>query len=333
VCESESVMSKLGNETVRRNHILGLIATGDATSSDEIIDFIRDTFYGNESELYGIESAVENVVDFLADKGMVERTGSGLMIMPFGKRVSDLYIDPKSAVILKDAVDKMEEDTDVFPILHAVASTPDVLGMYPRKKDEAMLNTLQDDWDGKFLVNITDDEYQYEYFLGDLKTAALIYDWIDEVDEDTITDKFGVGPGDIRSRVDMADWLLYAMSEIAVLYKPEVVKTLRQLLVRVRYGIKKDILDLVTFKGVGRARARILYDNGIRKRKDVLDIDINKLASLPRIGPALAKKMKEQVGAETSREEVFMPEPIEEEEENAEPTVRDKPKQSRLLDF
>ncbi len=333
MCESESVMSKLGNETVLRNHILGLIATGDATSSDEIIDFIRDTFYGNESELYGIESAVENVVDFLADKGMVERTGSGLMIMPFGKRVSDLYIDPKSAVILKDAVDKMEEDTDVFPILHAVASTPDVLGMYPRKKDEAMLNTLQDDWDGKFLVNITDDEYQYEYFLGDLKTAALIYDWIDEVDEDTITDKFGVGPGDIRSRVDMADWLLYAMSEIAVLYKPEVVKTLRQLLVRVRYGIKKDILDLVTFKGVGRARARILYDNGIRKRKDVLNIDINKLASLPRIGPALAKKMKEQVGAETSREEVFMPEPIEEEEENAEPTVRDKPKQSRLLDF
>ncbi len=329
-CDSEMIMSKLGNEVVLRNHILGLIATEDATSVEEIIGFIRDTFYGSESELFGIESAVENVVDFLEEEQMVERDGERLGPLPFGKRVSDLYIDPKSAVILRKSLEKLTTDTEDFPILHAVASTPDVLGMYPRKKDEEILQALIEEWDGRLLIEIPDsDDYQYEYLMGDLKTAYLVQQWINEVDEDTITDSFGIGPGDIRSRVDMVDWLLYAMSEIAVIFKPEVVKSLRNMLVRVRYGIGRELMDLVTFKGVGRTRARILYDKGIRSREDVIRTDENELASIPRIGPALAKKMKEEVGSSKNKEEKFAPTSIDDEET----TAPAKPKQSKLFDF
>ncbi|MBQ6547817.1 MAG: DEAD/DEAH box helicase [Candidatus Methanomethylophilaceae archaeon] len=114
-CDTESIMSKLGNEKILRNHVLGLIATGDASSAEDVISFIRDTFYGSESELYGIESAVENIIDFLVEKGMVERFGEDVGILPFGKRVSDLYIDPESAVIPKEAVEKIDDDTEDFP--------------------------------------------------------------------------------------------------------------------------------------------------------------------------------------------------------------------------
>ena len=333
MCDSESIMSKLGNEHILRSHILGLVATGDASSEEDIIEFIRDTFYGNESKLYGIESAVENVVDFLVKEEMVTRSNDKIYALPFGKRVSDLYIDPKSAVILRNAVNKIKDEVKDFPILHAVSSTPDVLGLYPRKKDEKILSSLQETWCNDLLVDIPEDEdYQYEYFLSNMKTAALMMDWISETDEDTITDNMGIGPGDIRSRVDMVDWILYAMSEIAVIYKPEIVKKLRPMLVRVRYGVKKELIDLVSFRGVGRARARILYDNGIRTRKDITEVDFSKLANLPRIGPALAKSMKEQVGAD-NREIKFVPDSIDEEIEIRSPTVRDTPKQSKLLDF
>jgi len=332
MCDSESIMSKLGNEQVLRSHILGLIATGDASSEDEIIGFIRDTFYGNESELYGIESAVENVVKFLADEEMVTRSGDRIHALPFGKRVSDLYIDPKSAVILRNAIGKIKGDVKDFPVLHAVSSTPDVLGLYPRKKDEGILTSLQETWCNDLLVDVPEEnDDRYEYFLGNMKTAALIMDWISEIDEDTMTENMGIGPGDIRSRVDMVDWILYAMSEIAVIYKPDVVKKLRPMLVRVRYGVKKELIDLVSFRGVGRTRARILYDNGIRTRNDVIETDFNKLANLPRIGPALVRSMKEQTGTDCSTK--FTPDPIDDETELGSSTARDAPKQSKLLDF
>lgn len=94
-CASENIMSKLGNEIVLRSHILGLIATGDVGSEEDIVGFIGDTFFGSESSMLGVESAVGNVVDFLASEGMVQRVGDdGVTVLPFGKRVSDLYIDP-----------------------------------------------------------------------------------------------------------------------------------------------------------------------------------------------------------------------------------------------
>ena len=331
-CDTESIMSKLGNEKVLRNHVLGLIATGDVSSAEDVIDFIRSTFYGSESELYGIESAIENIIDFLVEEEMVERFGEQVGILPFGKRVSDLYIDPESAVILRQAVNKMKEDTEDFPILLSVAMTPDVLGLYPRKKDEEILAALEDEWEGKYLVDPPDyNDYQYEYFMGDMKTAALMMEWISETDEDTITETFGIGPGDIRSRVDMMDWLLYAMSEICAIYRPECAKVIRKLIVRVRYGISKELMDLVSLKGVGRARARILYDRGFKSVKELAKVDVNDLASISGIGSALAKKIKEQTGNTVIEEkESFVPTSIDEEEEEA---PASKPKQSRLLDF
>ena len=332
MCDSEMIMSKLGNEVVLRNHILGLIATGDASSAEGVVDFIRDTFYGSESQLYGIESAVENVIDFLEENEMVSREDDGIVATPFGKRVSDLYIDPKSAVILKGALDRMSQDTEDFPVLHAVATTPDVMGMYPRKKDEDRLAAVLQEWEDRMLVDTFEpDDYQYEFFLGDLKTACLVEDWISEVDEDTITDSFGIGPGDIRSRVDMMDWLIYAMGEIAVLFHPEYVKNLRNMLTRVRYGVRKELMELVSFKGVGRVKARILYDRGIRGRDDVVRTDINDIASIPGIGPALAKKLKEQVGQSSSDPEPLPP--VSEKVEEKETTAPAGPRQSRLFDF
>jgi Superfamily II helicase len=338
--DTERLTSKLGNETILRSHILGLIATGDADSEDAVVGFMRDTFFGSTSQLYGIESVVENVVDFLVREEMVKREGETVRILPFGKRISDLYIDPKSAVMLRDAVKKIKDTSEALVILHAAASTPDVMGLYPKKADTERLNSISIEYEDDFLIDADEeDDFMFESFLSDLKVAVLLDDWINEVSEEEITLSMGIGPGDIRSRVDMVDWLLYSMNEIAYIFRPEVAKMIRPLLTRVRYGVKEELLSLVSFRGVGRARARILFDNGIKNKSDVISADLETLSKLQRIGSVLAKSLKDQVGssAEMSRDAPFSEEDEYAMEKMAEEYGRkdlpDAQKQSRMSDF
>lgn len=334
--DTERLTSKLGNESVLRSHILGLIATGDASSEEDIVEFLRDTFYGNTSQLYGIESVVESVADFLSGEGMVERQGDKLKILPFGKRISDLYIDPKSAMILRDAVRKIDEYTEDLAMLHAAASTPDVLGLYPRKADGPRLEMTVSEYGEKFLADPYGDESGYEYFLSDLKTALLLHDWINEVTEEKMTEGLGVGPGDIRSRVDMAEWLLYAMNEVAFIFNPPASKKIRPLLTRVRYGIKEELLPLISFKGVGRVRARILFGNGIRDAADIRSADIAELAGMHKIGPALAGSIKLEAGSGDAfhEKEVLVRKEVsvQNKEEKETPAASEK-RQSKLFNF
>lgn len=313
--DTERLTSKLGDERVLRSHILGLVATGDVESEEDIADFLMSTFYGATNELYGMDRVITDVSDFLAEQGMVEKTDTQLRILPFGKRVSDLYIDPWTAVILKKAVLKMTEDTDELQIMQAIACTPDIMGMYPKKDDIDELESIDAEYDGKFLCTMYDEcggdddsEMSWDIHMADLKTALVLKRWIDEISEDAIAETMKVGPGDIRSRVDSANWILYAMNEIALTggLRPEATKTIKPLITRMRYGVKEELTPLVTYRGVGRNRARTLYDAGVRNRQDILKTDISKLAGLPKIGKSLASSLKEQAG--------FVPMPVEKEQ-------------------
>ena len=132
--------------------------------------------------------------------------------------------------------------------------------------------------------------------MADLKTALLLVRWISEMSEEGITEVMKIGPGDIRSRVDSADWILYAMNEVALIFNPDASKLIRPLLTRVRYGVKEELIPLVSFRGVGRSRARILFDAGIKGRADISRIGEAELAAMPKIGKSLAASLKEQAG-------------------------------------
>ena len=300
--DTERLISKLGNENTLRTHILSLIATEDANSVAEIKDFIDMTFFGSNSDTFGLEVLIEDVIEYLETNGMVESAGDTVRALPFGKRVSDLYIDPRSAVILRKAVEKVDEDTEDILIYQTIASTPDVLGMYPKKGDADMLRAVESKYGGMWLVSI-DDESGYDYdidmdtHMADLKTAVMIKMWTDEQSEDSITEQLGIGPGDIRARVDTADWILYGMSEIAYIFNPDAVARIKPLLTRVRYGIKEELIPLVSIRGVGRSRARTLFDNGYRDRMDLSSAEVSMIAALPGIGKSLANSIKTQVGS------------------------------------
>ena len=81
-------------------------------------------------------------------------------------------------------------------------------------------------------------------------------------------------------------------------------------------------------RGVGRARARILFDNGIRDKDDIAEADFYTLAGLPKIGNALAKSLKMQTN---SFKEV--PERKEAPEQPEERAPEPRKKQPTLFDF
>ena len=120
---------------------------------------------------------------------------------------------------------------------------------------------------------------------------------MEEVPEETMTDAMGIGPGDIRAKVDRMDWIIYAMSEIAYIFNPDAIIKIRPLSVRIRYGVKEELSELVSLRGVGRSRARVLFKAGYRGKDDIAAADESVLAAMPKIGPALARSMKDQVGS------------------------------------
>ena len=46
----------------------------------------------------------------------------------------------------------------------------------------------------------------------------------------------------------------------------DIMKELKKLELRVKYGVKEELLDLVRIKGIGRIKARRLYNKGIKYR-------------------------------------------------------------------
>lgn len=285
----EPVYSKLGSEPALRIHILALIATKFAVTWDEIVDFLQRTFYARQMG-YLPEDKIDEILSFLEESGFIakERT---LRATLFGKKTSDLYIDPLSALKMREALEGGSADD--FSYLHAICSTPDMRCIYVSKKDDWIEEKAESK---KFLTEIPPSfSPEYEWFLAEVKTASMLEDWINEVSEDGMIQKYQVGPGDIHNKVETAEWLLHAMQELARIFDFGAVPVLTKLIVRMRYGCREELLNLVQLRGIGRVRARALYNAGFTSVNDLRKAGIEEIARVKHVGKGIAKSIKEQV--------------------------------------
>lgn len=136
----------------------------------------------------------------------------------------------------------------------------------------------------------------YYFYLRTLKTTSLVSQWIDEEKEDDVCDRFNVGPGDVYRYVDTTQRLLYAAGAIADLqHKKKMTFDWENLKMRVRYGIKEELLDLVKLRNVGRVRARQLFHAGYKTIASLKTATVADLARIPTIGNSLANEILAQV--------------------------------------
>ncbi len=294
--EPESITSKLGAEPALRSHILATVATGYARNREELMAFMDKSFFAHQTDVWTIEGMIENVLGFLEEAGLMLSDGDGFGATLFGKRTSDLYIDPLSAVMMKKAIERSEFiEPDELALLHVCCSTPDVYRLFLRKNDLDWVPALAADHKDKLLLDKPDESSEeYSEFLSALKTASLLGQWMDEVPENDIAEYFGVGPGDIRNRVESAEWMLYSMRELARLFGSPLTGKLNPLVMRVRYGIREELLPLASMRNIGRKRARTLFNAGFTGPAKILEADFRDLDSLPGIGPVIAADLKDQ---------------------------------------
>jgi len=296
--DTEPIYSKLSIERALRTHILAAIASGFVNNSAELEEYIGNTFYAFQSEYYKISGQIESVLTYLETEGLiiVESESGYFTATEFGRRTSSLYIDPHTGVLLRNALESaQDEEVTALAYLQIISSTPDMLTFYIRRSDYGWLETVVEENKDKFIHNWEDTDTSYDDFISQVKTACMLEDWIEERSEEFITNKYNIGPGDIRNKVDTGKWLLYSMQELARLFNDDLQKSLNQLVIRVEYGIGNELLELVSLRGIGRIRARSLFKHGYLNLQSLRDVDEKMLARIPSIGPILAKKLKEQV--------------------------------------
>jgi helicase len=129
-----------------------------------------------------------------------------------------------------------------------------------------------------------------------LRTVMTMEAWIGELHEEAILKKHGVEPGDLRRAVDSCEWLLYSLYEIAkLLGRSDLLTRISELKERVRHGVKFELLPLTALEGVGRIRSRSLYQAGFTDLSKLRNATLDRIASVSKIGLALARSLKEQV--------------------------------------
>lgn len=392
--DPEPITSKLGTESALRVHVLASVASGSARSVGDVERFLDSTFYAHQGEAWLIKAQLQQVLRFLEANDFLTRAGDRLEATPFGRRTSDLYIDPLSALILRQAIERaaLRRDVSDFAFLHAITSTPDVDALFLRQRDEWVVRLLArvEDVDplalrtlGSFadfaamytrkpsmhdvplahrrepaLAEVTKllvqrhgvpperagpdaslealglderarteffdavcerfeieqlkdrllfaphEAQSHEVFLSTLKTANLLHQWIEETPMRELEVRYGIGPGDVRNKVDRAEWLAHAARELARLLHFETATALNDLPLRLRHGARKEVLPLIKLDGVGRVRARRLFAAGYTSLGALRKARPQALADVDGIGPVLAQSIKRQLGDEEGPQEL-----------------------------
>ncbi len=303
IADTEDIQSRIANEKALRSISLGQIATGNSETFDDLIDFFSQTFYGYKQNPVSLSSILKDVIKFLRDESLIKQDPYLLLPTTFGKRVSELYIDPKSAIQIREGLMRASlmpksllTDTS---FIHLACSTPDVRFIPYRRKDRIELMNFISEHDEEILTDMPTDYFEIELFFSQLKTALVIEDWINEVPEDKILSKYDIGSGDIYSVVSNAEWIIYATSEIAKLLGfDEIAKKVAKIHKRIKNGIKEELMDLVEIPNIGRARARTLFNNGYKTRKDLEKANAIDLIKLPGFGKELVRSIIESVKGE-----------------------------------
>ncbi|MBI2647636.1 hypothetical protein HYW99_04105, partial [Candidatus Woesearchaeota archaeon] len=308
----EEIYSKLAVEPALRAHVLSLIATNFITTKKQVFDFFDKTFYAHQfKDLRRFHSTILKVLDLLEEWEFIMTSENDfinannlvdgrLKTTLVGKRVAELYIDPLTAyyiiTCLRNGSDKKIND---FSFLQMICHTLEIRPMLKvgireyEKIQEALLEF------GNFFLENEPSMYEPEYedFLNSIKTALMFYNWINEQDEEFLLEEYNIRPGELKTKIEIANWLLYATEELCkIMHYQSLIKEIIKLRLRLKYGVKEELLSLVRLENIGRVRARLLFRNRIRDIKDLRNVDVGTLTQI--LGEKIALSVKKQINQE-----------------------------------
>ena len=295
----EPIKSRLSDESAMRSHTLATIATSSGLSKVDLDGLFKRTLLAKQTGEEGVGRLTDKALGYLLAERLVESQGGLFFATEFGRRVSMLYIDPVTGVMFRDSVRHAEPGRNYAAgILHLVAASPDFEPKFPlRSKDYDQAMAFMEEHASEMIERHTPKAFaDFDRVLQDMRSVMALYGWIDEWREEQLLTRLGVEPGDMHRAVDTAVWLLHALGELSRLYKvPDIVRQSGVLERRVENGVSEELVDLTTLQGVGRVRARALYTAGFKTLEDLQEASADRIAAVDKVGPAVARRIKEQV--------------------------------------
>ncbi|MEM0498835.1 MAG: ATP-dependent DNA helicase [Methanothrix sp.] len=281
--EPEEIWSKLASERALRTHVLAAIASGFADSIESLSRLMSSTFYARQQDPSHLGETIAAVLEFLVKSDMIEED---LEPTPLGALVSRLYLDPLSAVVMIHGIRGVRRPSELT-LIHVITMTPDMELLFVQQSD----NWLED-----FISEHSSElgsEENLDWLLREVKTASMLLDWINEVHEDRIADKYNIGPGDVMRIAETAEWLMSALHRISKHMDLGVTYLAERLALRIHYGAGDELLQLLELKGIGRVRARKLYQAGYRSLESLRAADKSALSEI--LGPKIAEMVMSQL--------------------------------------
>ncbi len=287
----EDVHSQCARGSVLCSHILSLVSSGFARSIEELDRFMDRSFYLHEHQgSLSIHRAAARVLAYLETSEMVTGGSGRLSSTEYGSLVSRLYISPFTAETIVGGMMCIKEFSDLG-FIQLVCSTPDMPTLYVGNRDLLILDRFVERHEDELWVEIPGEDEE-EFYRG-LKTTMLLHDWVEEVPEAMIAERYSVGGGDIYNAVENIGWLIHAAARLSMMFPPGFTREIREVEVRMRYGIRRELLPLIRLRGIGRVRARRLFNNGLTSPPALLEAGEDRVASI--IGRGIAHQVFRQI--------------------------------------
>lgn len=304
----EEITSNISNDLILRSHLLSLICNRFAKDLKSLKEFFKLSFFYFQNKNFALlKRKIIYWLKKLIEWKFVEKNKE-LKATRIGKRVNELYIDPYSAYLLIEGIKKFDFNFhDEFSILSLISYCTELKNLINVRQSE--IEKLSEQYylnKNKFLFEVPEEfDIEFEYFLNSLKVALVLNEWINEQTEEKIFEKYKVSPGELRVIIENADWLLYSMHELSLLIgRMDLLKIIKKLRIRVKYGIKEELLQLIRIEGIGRIKARKLYNHGIRDIETLRKVPLATLEFL--VGPKTAQKIKKIVSSEKELEQKIL---------------------------
>ena len=315
--EVEDIYSKLAVEPVLRTYLLSLIATDVVHTKEQILDFFSKTFWAHQyQDMQKLEKIINKMLKLLETFAFVncsihssdftsalEYGLESYTATPLGKRVAELYLDPLTAHNLISGMKRtLAKMTTPFTLLHLICAQLELRPLLNVKVKEYEHIEQELNKHSTSLLVPEPQMYDPEYdeFLKSIKTSLFFQAWIDEIGEEVLLKDFDVRPGELHAKKDRADWLLYSAVELSKLLQfHDLEKEFSKLRFRVEQGVREELFTLLRLDGIGRIRARKLYDNKVKNLGDLKEVDVTTLTQL--LGPKLAVSVKKQVGIDVGK--------------------------------